>query len=149
MADRIEVFDVPVPAGTLQTAPATTALAFDDGIVTDIEVLIPPGPSGFVGYRFAYGGQQIIPHTVGRFIIASGEVIKWPVSKFPTGSQWQLVAYNTDIYTHTLHIRILIVELTVPLRRFPEAVPIPLPDTPASEPIMGQFSPDQFPLLEP
>lgn len=127
MADRIEVFDVTVPAGTAVAAPATTALEFADGIVTDIEILIPPGPSGFVGFRFAYGGQQIIPHTVNEFIIASGEVIKWPISHFPTGTQWQLQAHNTDIYDHTIHIRFLVTELAMPTRRLPDPVPIPIP----------------------
>lgn len=127
MADRIEVFDVTVPTGTTVAAPQTTALEFADGIVTDIEILIPPGPSGFVGFRFAYGGQPIIPHTVNEFIIASGEVIKWPIRNFPTGRKWQLQAHNTDIFNHTIHLRFLITELSVPVRRLPDIVPIPIP----------------------
>lgn len=122
MARRIEAFDVTIAAGVLQASPATTNLVFSEGIVTNIEVLVPPGPSGLVGFAFTYGGHQVIPNTAGQFIISDGEVIDWPVEGFPTGGQWQLRAFNTDIFSHTLHLRLLVEEFPAP----PVPVPVPL-----------------------
>lgn len=111
MADRVEVFDVTVPAGTAKASPQTTALSFLDGEVTEVEVVIPPGPHGLVGFQLAYGGGQLIPRTAGAFIVADDEVIRWPVESYPTGGRWSLIAYNTGVYAHTLEVRFLVNEL--------------------------------------
>lgn len=125
MAERFETFEVLIPASTAKANPQRTALEFADGIVLDIETLIPPGPSGLVGYRYDYGGQQVIPRTDGAFIVADGEIIRWPVSGYPTGQQWQIVAYNTDIFPHTLFVRMLIDEFRAPGTRQFRTVPVP------------------------
>lgn len=110
MAERVELFSVTIAAGTLDTAPQTTALSFDRGIVEGIEILIPPGPSGLVGFQIQHSGDTVIPHDRTQWIIANDEVIKWPLSGYPTGSAWALRGYNEDVYDHTLYIRILVNE---------------------------------------
>lgn len=110
MAQRIESFSVLIPAGTLDTAPQTTALTFDIGIVNGIEILVPPGPSGLVGFRILHSGDVIIPYDRTKWIIADNEVIKWPLEGYPTGRAWGIRAYNLDAYAHTLYIRILVSE---------------------------------------
>lgn len=123
MADRIELFHVTTPAGTLETSPLTTDLQFLDGVVTDIQMVIPDGPSGLMGVAFLYGGQQIIPNG-DMFIVSNNERIDWPITGYPTGSQWQLSTYNTDIYDHTVEVRLLVNEFTLPT---PLATEVPLP----------------------
>ena len=113
MADRIEPFTVLIPAGTAIAAPQVSALDFDDGIVTQINITVPPGPSGFVGFQFTHKGGKVIPSTGNTFIIADDRQIAWPVSNMPTASGWQLRAYNTDIYPHTLYIEFMIDEIPV------------------------------------
>lgn len=108
MATRIEVFEVEVPAATLEAAPADTDLNFDSGRVERVEIMVPPGPSGFVGFAIVHSNQQIIPYQSGRFIIADNEVLKWELESYPEASPWTIRAYNTDIYPHTLHIRLYI-----------------------------------------
>lgn len=115
MADRIELFDVTVTAGTTISSPQTTDLSFVDGIVTDVEIVIPDGVVGLAGIRFAYGGQTIIPEKGDAFIVSNNEVVKWPLSSFPTGKQWQAVTYNDDAFDHTFRVRILINELPSPV----------------------------------
>ena len=85
-------------ANTLQTKP----LSFTEGIVTQIDVIVPPGPSGLVGFYIAHSGTQVIPYEVGQFIIVDDVHMLWPIGGLPTGEKWTLVGYNNDIYPHTI-----------------------------------------------
>ena len=111
MADRIELFQVTVPAGTAIAAPLVTATNFADGEVTRIIVTIPPGPSGFSGFKFMHLGGPVIPYTGNGYVIGDDRVVDWSVTNMPTATGWQFVAYNTDIYDHTYYIEYLIDEI--------------------------------------
>jgi hypothetical protein len=105
VANRIEAFQVTVPAGTAQASPVDTQLNFLRGTVVRIQVMIPPGPSGLVGFAFVHSFQQIIPFRAGEFIVADDETITWDVERYPEAAPWVLRAYNEDIYDHTLYLR--------------------------------------------
>jgi len=105
VAERIELFDVTVPAGTAIATPQTTALVFDPGIVERIEIVVPPGPSGLVGFQIRHSGETVIPHSASQWIIADNEPINWPVQGFPEGSAWSFRGYNLDVYSHTIYFR--------------------------------------------
>lgn len=128
MADRIQVFDVTTPAGTLSTAPLSTPLPFNQGIVTVVQVLVPPGPSGLVGFRFTHSGTVVIPYEYSDWIIADNDKIDWPVANKPTGGRWGLQSYNTDVYDHTLYISFLIDEILRPAS-VTQVEPIPIVQT--------------------
>lgn len=98
-------FDVTIPAGTAKAAPATTALQLPVRSVNHIEVLVPAGVNGVVGFRLASSGQQIVPVNSGSWVIASGEVLAWTFAQLIESGAWQLVGYNTGRYAHTLHVR--------------------------------------------
>lgn len=110
MADRVEIFRVTVPAGTAQAAPADTPLSFNPGNVTDIELVIPTGPSGLVGFKIRHSGNTIIPYGDNTFVVTDGEIIRWPLTGAPVGNKWVFRAYNTDIYDHTIEVRFLVTE---------------------------------------
>lgn len=110
MASRIETFDVVVTGQTAIATPQTTALDFDMGVVQRIEILIPPGPSGLVGFRLVHSGRPVIPYDTSKWIVADDEVIKWDTENYPVGSAWALQAYNLDAYDHTLYLRFLVIE---------------------------------------
>jgi hypothetical protein len=110
MASRIETFDVVVPGQTAIATPQTTALDFDMGVVQRIEILIPPGPSGLVGFRIMHSGRSVIPYDTSKWVVADDEVIKWDTENYPVGSAWALQAYNLDAYDHTLYLRFLVIE---------------------------------------
>lgn len=113
MADRIEPFTVTIPPGVAIATPQTFSLSFDDGVVTRIIVTIPPGPSGFMGFQFRHKGGPVIPYTGGQFIVGDDRVVDWPVANMPTADGWELYAYNTDIYQHSVYIEFLIDEIPV------------------------------------
>lgn len=113
MADRIEPFTVTVPAETTIANFQRTDLAFRDGRVDRIQIIVPPGPSGLVGFRLAHSGQSIIPYTDERWFVVDDLRLDWDADNYPTGGAWELWAYNTDIYSHDLHVWFHVTELVV------------------------------------
>lgn len=111
MPDRIEVFDVTIPAGTAIATPQETALSFQRGRVDRLEIHVPPGPSGLVGFRIGHSGQSIVPRSGDAWVIADGQTLDWDLSNYPTGSAWFFAAYNTDEYIHTIQVRFHVTEL--------------------------------------
>lgn len=128
MATRIEAFTVPTPAGIARSAPQQTALSFNDATVQSVEILVPPGPSGLVGFQLAHSGQAIIPNNPDEWIVSNDELIKWPLEDFPGRTGWELWTYNDDVYSHTLYVRFLVSDNT----GFVPVVITPIPINPPS-----------------
>lgn len=126
MADRVHAFAPVVPAGTAIGAPVTVATPFPDGVVTAIQVRIPNGPLGTMGFVIAYAGQTIVPDNSGTWLVMNDEQWEWPLDNNPTGGQWSIIGYNTDIFDHTVYIRYLVNEFKVPVSSGSVIAPIPL-----------------------
>jgi hypothetical protein len=111
VAERIEAPPVTVPAGTAIATPQTTALTWLDGRIVRIEIRVPRGAAGLVGFQIGHSNQVIIPHDPTQWIIGEGETLDWDVDNYPTGAKWFVRAYNTGRYAHTLYFRFHLVEL--------------------------------------
>lgn len=140
MATRIETFDVTIPGGTAIASPQTTPLVFDLGVVQRIEIIVPPGPSGLVGFRLRHSQRTVIPYDTTKWLIADNEKIDWNVENYPVGQAWALQAYNTDAYDHTLYLRFHVVETS---RVSTVAIPV-LDIAPISESV-DDFAPLEVP----
>lgn len=140
MADRIEPFTVTVPAGTLAASFAEFPLTFRDGRVDRLEIRVPPGPSGLMGFRLAHSGQSVIPYTGSEWIIADNESLDWDTDNYPTGGAWELWAYNEDVYPHSLYLRFHVTELAVSST----APDVPIPIEPIGEAEEPEEAPDTF-----
>lgn len=110
MATRVEAFQITIARFTLETSPTDTALNFLPGTVDQIQIMIPPGPSGRVGFAIFHSNQQVIPFADGEFIIADGEVLTWPIERFPVNRGWVVRAFNEDAFEHTLFFRLLVTD---------------------------------------
>jgi hypothetical protein len=142
--ERLEAKEVLVPANTAEGSPQITDLSFPAGEVAAIEVVIPPGHQGFTGFALEVAGQPILPRGTGDFIVASGEVIEWPVVGYPPSGDWSIRAYNTDVLDHTFYLRFYIRELiSVPV---PAGVPVPVPEEGPG--FFESFPPGELPPLE-
>lgn len=108
MAAEVHKFSVTVAAGTPINAPSLTSMTFPPRIVREIEILVPPGPRGNVGFQIAQAGAQVFPSEPGEFFITDDEQIAWPVEGANTSGAWQLRAYNTGTFPHTLEVRFLV-----------------------------------------
>lgn len=114
-AQRVEAFSVSTPRNTTKAAFRTTALAFTDGVVVWVEIVIPTGHIGQTGIALAYGGQQVIPEATGAYIVSNGETVHWGLEDFPTGGQWQARTYNLDPTNgHSHYLRFGIREFVAP-----------------------------------
>lgn len=123
MATRIETSALLVPAGTPQSAPVQQNMTFTDGRVDAVEVIVPDGPSGLVGFQIGHSGQVIIPYDGVSFNVTDDEKIHWPLESFPEAQKWFIRAYNTGSYNHTLRFRWLITDVIM-VATLPPLVPI-------------------------
>lgn len=104
MAQDIQHFAVSVAAGTPITAPQLSSLAMPARIVRGIRFRIPPGPGGVMGFRLTSGGQQVLPQPNGSWIVGDNEVIEWQLEETIESGAWQLQAYNTGVYAHSVYV---------------------------------------------
>lgn len=104
MARDIQSFAVTVPPGGTPAAPQRFAMTMPARIVTEVDIFVPPGPRGEVGFALGAAGSQFIPSNSGGYILTDNQVITWALEDVIESGAWQLVAYNTGLYPHTLQI---------------------------------------------
>lgn len=105
MVAEIRTAQVTIPANTAQAAPMVTATPFPSRIVSWIEVIFPPGPRGNVGIALTMNGDAVIPLVAGTWLVADNDKTHWDVAGYPDSGAWQLTAYNTGQYDHTIYLR--------------------------------------------
>lgn len=104
MAQEVRSFAPLIPAGTLATAPLVTSLAMPPRIVRRLRVRVPPGPAGSVGFALTSGGARVVPAGQGTWIVADDEIFDWELVETIESGAWQLTAYNTGRWDHTLYL---------------------------------------------
>lgn len=104
MADRVQWFNITVPANTLtaQTFP----MVFPYGEVVEIDVKVPPGPAGNLGFIIMAGGSPYIPNAQGAFVFIEpdDDYLVFPVTHAITSGSFALLAFNTDVWPHSLQV---------------------------------------------
>lgn len=104
MAYEIQSFSVTIPASTPISANFTQALAMPARIVRQIDITIPPGPRGEVGFALGASGYAVLPIQEGQFIVADNDVIHWVLENQIDSGAWEFFGYNTGSFAHTLYI---------------------------------------------
>lgn len=104
MAKRILPFTVLTPAGTTLANPQTTQITLGSVQPVQIDIMIPPGPAGFLGFYIGNGGGQYIPEGDGNFITPNNLYLSYPVDEAPDNGNWTVVSYNTGKYNHTIYL---------------------------------------------
>lgn len=106
MASIIRQFTVTVPANTPKATPVTLPIAFPSEQTDTLEIEVPVGPYGLMGFYLAMSGQQIIPFESGEFIVWNGVEKSWPLNNYPTSGAWSLVGYNlSTVNDHDVFVR--------------------------------------------
>ena len=99
-------FTVTVPAGTQINAPAAFPLAIGDSWVYSIEVEVPKGSGGAMGFNIAYAGTQIIPwSTPVTWLVVENYRNTFQVDA-EMGNGLVLKAYNTGYWNHQIFLRV-------------------------------------------
>lgn len=104
MSDRLEWFSVTVPANTPVATPVVIPCVFNQGLVIEIDVKVPPGPQGNLGFFIGAGGSQYVPRTRGSYVVPNRDYFIWPIANAVSSGSWSVTAYNTDIFAHTIQV---------------------------------------------
>ena len=115
VASRVEVFDTTVPANTPIATPVVVGMRFDIGVVDRVQITVPPGPSGLVGFGILFSGVSVWPREDSRWIITDDEHVEWENHLDYTAGVWGVRLYNLDVFDHTLHWRWLVHEVVASL----------------------------------
>lgn len=106
MAEIIRQFTATVPASTTKASPYTLDMTLLQLVVVSVDLEVPPGPEGLMGFYLALGGTQTIPEDVGEWIIWDDTRAAWPLENQTTAGTWQLVGYNDDaVNAHNVVVR--------------------------------------------
>lgn len=108
MAVEVRAFQCLIPNSTPQSAPVTIDLAMPPRIVRTIQIIVPRGPSGLMGFAIGAAGQNVIPYNNGAWIVSDDEKLSWDVDEQINSGAWQLQGYNTGQYDHTVYVRFLL-----------------------------------------
>lgn len=109
MAERVEKFALVAAAGA---SNATQTHPFLDGIVTHVDLYVPPGHAGLTSWQLYYGSTQLVPKTAGATIVADDQKFEWDLESVPTGSQYASRYSNADLFPHTFHIEVWLEEFS-------------------------------------
>lgn len=135
MAFEVRSYTLTVPTGTLPAAPFTLDVSFPPRNVDAVQVIVPPGPSGLVGWRILNSRVPVIPYGSDPWIITAGEIITWPLSGQITSGSWQVQGYNTGTVDHSVYFRFLLSLVAGKAQRTPDLI---------DESLIG---PSDFPLF--
>lgn len=108
MAREIYAFHVTVPINTPAATPQVTNLTMPQRQVDRVEVRVPPGPRGEVGFALGSSGVAVIPLQANTYIVTDNEALGWDLEDFWTSGGWQAFLYNTGAFSHTIEIRFLV-----------------------------------------
>lgn len=93
-----------MPAGTLQANPLRTAITVPVRTLRRIDWRVPRGPMGNLGFLISMGGVPVLPLPTGTYVVADGETGSWVVDDQPDSGAWQVTAYNTGTYPHSVFL---------------------------------------------
>lgn len=108
MAIEVYEFAVTIPAGTLKTALSMTSCKLPMRRVDRIEIKVPPGPRGLMGFQIGGSKQQFIPRGAGQFVVTDDEEISWDIVGAFDSGDWWVMGYNSGTYDHTIYVRFLV-----------------------------------------
>lgn len=105
MALQVQQFVVTIPAGTPITAPAVIELPLDNWEIESLDLEVPPGPAGLMGFHVANNGVQWLPRGAGTWLVWDDRAASWNLTGQPNAGGWQVVGYNTGTYDHAVIAR--------------------------------------------
>ena len=105
MAQRVLPFRVTIPAGTLETAPAIIPIDLDQWSIEALDLEVPPGPAGQMGFQVLNNGVAWVPYGDGEWLVWDDVRERYYLTDQPTASGWAVSGYNTGAYDHAVILR--------------------------------------------
>lgn len=137
MALRVLPFKATIPANTPVTAPVTVPLALDNWELESLDLEVPPGPAGLMGFQVYNNGVAWIPYGPGNWLIWDDVKERYSLQDQPNASGWAVVGYNTGIFDHSVTLRFHVnVPSSAPTAPTPVALTIVNGPAPAAVPVI-------------
>jgi len=108
MASQVFAFQVTIPPGTPQSVPFRQLITIPQRKVDTLEITVPPGPGGVMGFAITMRGISVIPEVAGTYIVTDDQHISWPLTDLPTSGDWEVSGYNTGVWPHTVYLTWLV-----------------------------------------
>lgn len=124
MADRYQYFEFTYPAQNGAAVPVTNDTSFPQGVVQQVDITIPYGADGLIGFQVLSGKSSVIPYNSPLFLLRPGGTWSFPVSNQPASGSWQFSAYNADYLPHTVQVLFYINESGPTVSAPPSTLPV-------------------------
>jgi hypothetical protein len=105
MATEFHQFSATIPAGTDINSPISIPLEQANYEIESIDLEVPPGPSGLMGFYIALGDTPWLPWESNTWIVWDDRADSWPTENQIVNGGWNVVGYNAGKYDHTVTIR--------------------------------------------
>lgn len=119
-----------MPAGTPQANPQYTSIEIPPRLLTRIDWRVPPGPQGNMGFLISMGDIPVLPLPAGTYIIANDQAGTWLLDDQPDSGAWQVTAYNTGSYPHSVFLTLYCDLIDPAAELIPVFAPVTLTDSP-------------------
>ena len=104
MTDVVTNRTAVVTANTPVNSPIKFHNTLGDSQLESVMLVFPPGCVGLVGARIEYGGTPLYPNSEGGWYVLDDYTLVVNITNQQTGGTWDIAAYNTDIYPHTIQV---------------------------------------------
>ena len=111
--DRLYYLDALIPAGTPIASPYTLTWPLEDNKCEYIDFLVPPGPSGYMGFRLLWASQQVIPWGNNSWIVTDNENRRFDCDFDMTSTGLVFQGYNLGSFQHSVYLRALIKTVSI------------------------------------
>lgn len=105
MATEVHQYTLTVPASTSINSPVTVTFGIANRVIESVDIEVPPGPAGLMGFYLTFNGQRIIPQESGEYLVWDDIQKSWTLDELPTTGKWALVGYNNDVNAHEVVVR--------------------------------------------
>ena len=106
VATEVHAFQVTIPAGTSVGAPYVETLTLDYRTIVTVDLMVPSGPGGVMGFAVWHSGTQVLPIEPGVWFVWDGLDQSWDMTDLPDSQGWQVAGYNSGDYDHTVYVRL-------------------------------------------
>lgn len=104
MAVEVYQFAVTIPAGTAISAGFSAPMAMPTRTVALIEVRVPPGPRGEMGFGIGASGTIVLPQGGTTYFVMDDQFRSFTLDNAITSGAWVFFGYNTGTFDHTVYV---------------------------------------------
>lgn len=103
-AGEVWAFVATCPPATPVNEPIIIDLLMPVREVVQIEVQVPPGPAGAMGWALGAAGSQVIPTPPTSFVITDSQTFVYELPDQITSGAWQAQMWNIGQYAHSIYV---------------------------------------------